>query len=312
MAKVVTLTPNPALDIATHVEKLVPSHKLRCGTVHRDPGGGGINVARVLHRLGGKVVAVYSCGGSSGNELSDLLRHEGLLHRAVHVSGRTRESFNITEDDSGEQFRFILPGDPMSESEWKRCIDVALSLVANGDYFVGSGSLPPGVPDDFYARAVRGAKTKGATTVIDTQGASLKAVLEEGVVILKASAREMGGYLGTAPADPRAWRAVCSELLRSGKVQTVAVTLGEQGAVLMSGALAWHVAVPQVKSSTTVGAGDSFLGGLLAKLVAGKSLPEALRFAAAAGTAALFAHGTGLCDPAEVEKLDAKLQVREL
>ena len=156
------------------------------------------------------------------------------------------------------------------------------------------------------------AKAQGATTVIDTQGASLKAVLEEGVAILKASAREMGGYLGTAPADPLAWSAACSELLRSGKAQTVAVTLGEQGAVLMNGTHAWHVAVPQVKSSTTVGAGDSFLGGLLVKLVAGKSLPEALRFAAAAGTAALFAHGTGLCDPAEVEKLDAKLQVREL
>jgi len=312
MAKIVTLTPNPALDIATHVEKLVPSHKLRCGPVRRDPGGGGINVARVIHRLGGKVVAVYACGGGSGDELRDLLRKEGLLHRAVHVTGHTRESFNITEDASGEQFRFILSGDPMSDSEWQRCIDVAMSLVADGDYVVGSGSLPPGVPADFYARAVRIAKAKGAKTAIDTQGPSLKAVVEEGVDVLKASAREMGEYLGATAATPEGWRDSCRELLKSGKVRTVAVTLGEEGAVLLTQSKAWHVAVPKVKSSTTVGAGDSFLGGLLFKLVQNRPPPEALQYAASAGTAALFTHGTGLCEPSEVEKLNAGLSVREI
>jgi len=209
MAKVVTLTPNPALDIATSVEKLLPSHKLRCGPVRRDPGGGGINVARVIHRLGGKVVAVYSCGGGSGDELRDLLRREGLLHRAVHVAGHTRESFNITEDASGSQFRFILPGDPMTEGEAKRCIDVAVSLVASGDYVVGSGSLPPGPPVDFYARFIRAAVAKGAKSVIDTQGASLRAVLEAGVDVLKASAREMGEYLGVEPKEAGAWPHAC-------------------------------------------------------------------------------------------------------
>ena len=312
MAKIVTLTPNPALDIATHVEKLVPSHKLRCGPVHRDPGGGGINVARVVHRLGGKVVAVYACGGGSGDELRDLLRKEGLLNRAVHVAGHTRESFNVTEDASGGQFRFILPGDPMSENEWKRCLDVTLSLIADGDYVVGSGSLPPGVPADFYARAVRLAKSKGAKTAIDTQGPSLKAVIEEGIDVLKASAREMGDYLGVAPTAPEGWREACRELLRSGKVQTIAVTLGEQGAVLLTQSQGWHAAVPKVKSLTTVGAGDSFLGGLLSKLVENRPVPEALQYAASAGTAALFTHGTGLCERSEVEKLNAGLTVREI
>ncbi|HTP76788.1 MAG TPA: 1-phosphofructokinase family hexose kinase [Rhizomicrobium sp.] len=312
MAKVVTLTPNPALDIATSVEKLLPSHKLRCGPVRRDPGGGGINVARVIHRLGGKVVAVYSCGGGSGDELRDLLRREGLLHRAVHVAGHTRESFNITEDASGSQFRFILPGDPMTEGEAKRCIDVAVSLVASGDYVVGSGSLPPGPPVDFYARFIRAAVAKGAKSVIDTQGASLRAVLEAGVDVLKASAREMGEYLGVEPKEAGAWPHACRELVKSGKAGLIAVTLGKDGAVLINGSRAWHAAVPTVTSTTTVGAGDSFLGGLLTKLVEHQDLADALRYAASAGTAALFTHGTGLCDPAEVEKLYAATSVKEL
>jgi 6-phosphofructokinase 2 len=140
----------------------------------------------------------------------------------------------------------------------------------------------------------------------------LKAVIEEGIDVLKASAREMGDYLGVAPTAPEGWREACRELLGSGKVQTIAVTLGEQGAVLLTQSQGWHAAVPKVKSLTTVGAGDSFLGGLLSKLVENRPLPEALQYAASAGTAALFTHGTGLCERSEVEKLNAGLTVREI
>src|SRR5579871_3798860 len=138
MAKIVTLTPNPALDIATHVEKLEPVHKLRCGPVRRDPGGGGINVARVVHRLGGQTVAVYTSGGGSGDELGALLRGEGLDQRPVQFAGHTRESFNVTENQTKRQFRFVLPGDPLSEAEWRSCVAVTLSLLVPGDYLVAS------------------------------------------------------------------------------------------------------------------------------------------------------------------------------
>ena len=162
MAKVVTFTPNPALDIATAVDEIVPTHKLRCGPVRRDPGGGGINVARVVHRLGGEAIAVYACGGGAGNELCDLLDREGLRHRPVRIAAHTRESFNVTEESSARQFRFVLPGEPLSEGECNACIAAALSLLAAGDFFVASGSLPPGVADDFYARAVRAGERRGA------------------------------------------------------------------------------------------------------------------------------------------------------
>lgn len=312
MAMVVTLTPNPALDIATHVEKLMPSHKLRCGPVRRDPGGGGINVARAIHRLGGEVCAVYARGGGAGNELEELLRSEGVPQRPVPVSGHTRESFNVTEDLSNEQFRFILPGEPMSEAEWQNCIDVSLSLLAPGDYFVGSGSLPAGVPSDIYAQVVRSAKAKGAITAIDTGGPPLKASLQEGVDVLKASARELAEHLGAAASHPRGWRDACQGLLGSKSARIIAVTLGENGAVLITKSSAWHVAVPKVRASTTVGAGDSFLAGLLLKLVRGSDFPDALKYACAAGTAALFSAGTGLCDPLEVEKLYSSLAVQQL
>jgi 6-phosphofructokinase 2 len=312
MVKAVTFTPNPAVDIATAVEAFVPSHKLRCGPVRRDPGGGGINVARVVHRLGGEAVAVYAAGGGSGSELQDLLDREGVRHRPVRTAAHTRESFNITETSSGNQFRFVLPGEPLSEGECNACLAAALSFVAKDDWFVASGSLPPGVPENFYARVLRFARANGARTVIDTQGAPLRLALEEGVHIVKASAGELAGYLGERPGDRGAWHAAALKLIEARKARCVVVTFGADGALLVGPSGAWHAAVPRVEAATTVGAGDSFLGGLLVKLISGAPDDMALRYAAAAGTAALLTCGTGLCEPAEVERLNGKVEITAL
>lgn len=312
MAKVVTLTPNPAVDIATAVDALVPSHKLRCGPVRRDPGGGGINVARTVHRLGREAIAVYAAGGGAGEELQDLLDRESLRHIPIPVAAHTRESFNITETRTGNQYRFILPGESLDAHEMDACIGAAIALLAAGDAFVASGGLPPGAADDSYARAFRLARGKGARTVIDSRGEPLRLALDEGVGVLKASARELSDYLGQRPADLRAWRDAARALVAAKKAQIVAVTLGEEGALLASASGCWHATVPRVEAATTVGAGDSFLGGLLVKLLAGAPDDTALRFAAACGTAALMTAGTGLCDPSEADRLAAKIELTPL
>jgi 6-phosphofructokinase 2 len=311
MAKIITLTPNPVLDIATSVDRLIPERKMRCGPVRRDPGGGGINVARVVHRLGGKAWAVYPAGGSAGEYVQRLLAKEGVPQKTVPVSAITREIFNVT-DSKGDQYRFILPGEALRDDEWPDLITVCLGLLSTGDYLVGSGSVPPGVPDDFYARAIRAAKDKGVKTVVDTQGASLSAVLKEHVGLLKVSAGELSACLGHTPTGITGWRDACDELIKAGKANAVAVTLGEGGAVLSTGAQAWSAMVPKITPRTTVGAGDSFLGGLLAKLETGVDYEVALRYAAAAGTAALLATGTGLADPAQIEKLNPAVTITAL
>lgn len=312
MTHIVTLTPDPALDLAAHVDKLVPDHKLRCGPPRRDAGGGGINVARVIHRLGGDVAAIYPAGGGTGAQIAALLDRDGLAHRAVPVAGITRESFNVTVAAGGAQYRFILPGEALSPAECQACIDAVLEALEDGNYFVGSGGLAPGVPDDFYARVVRAAKAKGAITVIDSHGPALGAALDEGVCILKSSASELEAYLGTAPTDLDGWRDACAGLVRGGKAEIAIVTLGEQGAVLVGADEALHAAAPTVKPLTTVGAGDSFLAGLLFKLQSGATHRDALRTATAAGTAALLVDGTGLCDPAEIERLASEVEITNL
>ncbi len=158
MSDIVTLTINPAVDVSTSVEELVPIHKLRCTSARRDPGGGGINVARVVQRFGAEVTAVYAMGGALGQLLRHLLDQEGIPGLPVPISEETRENFTVLEDVSGRQYRFVLPGPPLSEREWRAFLDAFTSRMSHQQrtrFVVASGSLPPGVPGDFYGRIAR-------------------------------------------------------------------------------------------------------------------------------------------------------------
>jgi 6-phosphofructokinase 2 len=184
MADIVTLTVNPSMDVWTSVGQLLPFHKLRCTSARRDPGGGGINVARVMHRFGADVTAMYAQGGTLGQLLRRLLDQEGIPGLPVPITEETREDFTILEEMSGRQYRFILPGPTLSEQEWRAFLDTFAAHALydqRARFVVASGSLPPGVPIDFYGRIAWATKQTGAKLVIDTSGPPLKAALEAGV-----------------------------------------------------------------------------------------------------------------------------------
>ena len=173
MADIVTLTVNPSIDVSASVERVAPFHKLRCIAERRDPGGGGINVARVLKRLGADVTAIYPTGGALGQLLRRLVDQEGVPGLTTPVLGETREDFTVIEQSTGRQYRFVLPGPRLSEQEWRACLDAFSSLDQRVRFVVGSGSLPPGVPDDFYGRIAQVAKQAGRKLFIDTSGPPL-------------------------------------------------------------------------------------------------------------------------------------------
>src|SRR3974377_2197982 len=152
MGTIVTLTMNPALDIAPSTDRVIPTHKLRCSMPRYDPGGGGINVARAVHALGGDAAAVFPIGGPAGEMVRHMLQQEGVAHHAVAISGFTRESLAVEELTSGKQLRFILPGPELWPADQERCLDQLSAPAWGAQYIVASGSLPPGVPDGFYAR----------------------------------------------------------------------------------------------------------------------------------------------------------------
>jgi 6-phosphofructokinase 2 len=303
MRRVITFTPNPAIDVSTSVDKIVPTRKLRCAAAQRDPGGGGINVARVIARLGGDVTALYPIGGVTGRLLHRLVDEEGIGSVTVAVNEETREDFTVREETSGAQYRFVMPGPPFSEDEWQSCLEALAAIEGSKGIVVASGSLPPGVPDDFYARAARLAAGSEAKFVLDSSGAPLAAAMKEGVYIVKPSRGELSGLVGdTLLGEPQCVRAA-SRLIKAGMTEIVALTLGEQGALLVTRDGALRAPPLPVKVVSTVGAGDSFLGALVWSLARGDDINDAFRYSVAAGSAALLHPGTQLCRAADVHAL---------
>jgi 6-phosphofructokinase 2 len=309
---IVTLTINPAIDIFVNVGRIEPTRKLRCSPPKRDPGGGGINVARVAHRLGGDVTAIYPIGGQIGKLLQRLVEREDIESLVTPSHVETRENFTVYEESTGEQYRFVLPGSALHRAEWQAVLDRLASLAEPPKFVVASGSVPPGVPNDFFAHVVRHAKALGAKTVIDTSGAALAAVLDEGVTAIKPNLVELIEFAGL-PLDRDEDRiAACRKMAADGRAEMVALTLGEQGALLVTADRAWRALPLAIEAVSSVGAGDSFLGGLVAALAGGKSLDEAFRIAIAAASAAVLMPGTGLCQPQEVKRLLQKVKIREI
>ena len=155
MQPILTLTVNPALDVSTATEHVISGHKLRCGTSRLDAGGGGVNVSRVVQRLGGRTLAVYTAGGPTGEAYRRLIEAERVPTLAVPIQGSTREDFTVDETATGKQFRFVLQGPELSQPEWRLCLALVADSIPVGGYVVASGSLPPGVPEDFYAQVAR-------------------------------------------------------------------------------------------------------------------------------------------------------------
>lgn len=302
MARIVTLTMNPALDIATSIERIIPNRKLRCDVPRYDPGGGGINVARACHALGVDALAIFPGGGAAGELIGHLLRQEGVDHTSIPIGGFTRENLNVAERDSGQQYRFVLPGPEIGSRDQQACLDALEAAAVDADYIVASGSLPPGVPEDFYARVGDVARRLARRLVLDASGPALRHA-GAGIHLLKPSLGELEGLLGHPVRGEREEEQAAHDLIGQGRCEIAIITLGARGALLVNRDSVERLPAPQVESRTAAGAGDSMLAGTLVGLIRGLGLGEAARFGVAAGAAALLGAGTPLCRREDVERL---------
>lgn len=299
-----TLTPNPSLDKSSDVERVEPDRKLRCSPPRYDPGGGGLNVARAVTKLGGRAVALWTRGGPLGLMLGELLDAEGIEHRPFEVDGFTRENLMVRERSSDRHYRFGMPGPELSEEEGAGLLrEVERLGLDERSWVVASGSLPRGLGEDFYGRVARLAAEKGARYVVDTSGPPLRKALETGVWLVKPNIPELEELTGREIEDESSVVAKSRELIRGGKVRVVVVSLGAGGAVLVSEGRVAHVPAPTVPIRSRVGAGDSMVAGIVLALDRGRPLEEAVRFGVAAGAAAVMTPGSELCRREDVERL---------
>ena len=305
MKPIVTLTVNPAIDVACVADEVVPMHKVRTRDERYDAGGGGINVARMVRELGGEAVAFYLAGGLTGQSLEGLIERCGLAAVRVPIAEMTRVSHTVFETSTGQEFRFTPEGPEVSRSEWQHCLEVL--AVIDSDYFVCSGSLARGLPPDFYARVTRKVKERGDKVVIDSSGTALYLALEEGVYLVKPSRGELERLLGRRATSPAEEEALAREVVDTGRAEVVALTLGADGAVLATRDGVRRLASPKIEARSAVGAGDSFLGAMVWALADGRPVEEAFAYGVAAGAATAMTPGTELGGRAAIERLYADI-----
>lgn len=312
MGGILTVTLNPALDMAAHVPRLEPRGKLRCSNVRMHPGGGGVNVSRTIKRLGGSSRAVVVVGGALGKAYLGLLEAEGIAVTPHWISGETRQSFSVTEDAHGKQYRFVLPGPTWTAEEAHAITTQIIATVDGIGYAVLSGSLPPGSGDDVYIRLSERLAAYGVRVVVDASGPALEKLVttrNESVYLLRMNRKEANGIAGDRIDTQDDALRFADMLVSRGVTRVAVLTLGDEGAVLATAAERVRVTGPAVEVVSAIGGGDSFVGALVLALSAGQDIGEACRDGVAAAAATMTTPATELCDRDMVERLRPKCKI---
>lgn len=299
---IVTITFSPCIDKSTSIKKLVPDKKLQCLAPKLEPGGGGINVARAIKKLGGQATAIFPSGGYTGKHFNHLLEQEKIHSVIIETRNETRENIIVMDEAENRQYRFGMPGTHLTEEEWKKCLEAVVEI-NEISFIIASGSLPPGVPNNIYALLAKISRTKKAKFVVDTSGQALTEAVAEGVYLLKPNLGELCMLSGKAELLQDEIVATAKEIIARGKCEVMIVSMGKAGAMLITKDAAELITPPPVIRKSTVGAGDSMVAGIVYYLSKGKNILEAAKYGVACGTAATMNTGTELCDVKDVEKL---------
>lgn len=317
----ITLTPNPSLDLLFTADRLVWDDANRLESPRRRAGGQGINVARAGRALGAPVLAVAPLGGAVGRELSEMLAAEGTPLRAVPIEGETRVFVGVAERMERRSLLLNPRGPLLSTTEADALAEAALEAVAEavgeggGAWLACCGSLPPGLDDGFYAGVLERARSLGARCVPDCDGAALRAAApradmlvpnrHEAERLLELSAGSIDGPAAAADA--------ASAMADEFGADVVAVTMGAEGAVLVTGGERWHCAPPAGRAEgSAVGAGDAFLAALLGALSGGRGPAESLAAGVGAGSAVLRSTGAAILDAGVAVELAGAVRPRRL
>ena len=304
---------NPALDVTHHVPGVDWSGVNRPREVRATPGGKGLNVARTLRALGAGTLVVGLAGGVTGEAVCAGLADAGVPARFAGIAGETRRTFAVVDTHRHGTALFNEPGPEVSEPEWAELFVLYENALAGCSAVVLSGSVPPGLPEDSYARLAARAAAAGVPVILDAEGPALLHAAAEGPAIVKPNLAELARTVGRPLAGPagarRASVAQAARELMAAGARAVVVSLGSDGLLAVTGDGSWHAAPPGRVAGNPTGAGDAVVAGLAHGLASGTPWPERLRRAAALGTAAAAAPAAGQFDPADYARALAGVSV---
>jgi 1-phosphofructokinase family hexose kinase len=300
MKRVITVTPNPAIDLSYHVAGITPGTSHRVAAPLTRAGGKGLNVARVAHQLGHPVLALAPSGGTAGAEFAAELRSSGIPHRLVPVTAETRRSIAFVDTVGGETSIFNEEGRPLQPAEWQALAAAVVEALdgQNAGVLVGSGSLPPGAPSDFYPALVRLAHDAGIPAVVDTSGPGILGAAQAGADLLKPNNHELLEATGASGLE-----AAARQLIALG-AKTVLVSAGAEGMLAFHHAAPggyWSARLPEPLSGNPTGAGDAGVAAAAVALASGLTditdIPKILSRATAWSAAAVLMPAAGEISP---------------
>ena len=296
-----TVTLNTALDRTLWIKDIHGDDCNRIEEEKRFAGGKGVDVSKVLTNLGVVSKALGFVGGFAGDELEGLLINEGVPCDFIRISGDTRTNIILNDLTTGKQTIFNARGPQIKPYELMQLIH-KIEALEKPEIVSISGSLPPGVNPEIYRKIVEIAKSKGAKTIIDTDGEALKAGLQAIPYLIKPNIHELSRLVGKNLKSIDEISEAASAIIKDG-INIVLVSMGAEGILLVSGEHKYLATPPKIKVKNTIGAGDSAIAGFIYGLTRDESLQESLRYAVAAGTATTSRPGTALCQKDDFLKL---------
>ncbi|MEV6007041.1 1-phosphofructokinase family hexose kinase [Streptomyces sp. NPDC051976] len=301
---IVTVTPNPALDITYSLQGLRPHTTHRVSAVHEQAGGKGVNVARVLHALACPVISVLPLGGYTGAAVRDDLESSGINHRAIDLGDR-RTRRTIAVADAVDATMLNEPGPEVDAPAWAALHNAVRGLLPGADVLVLSGSLPSGVLSDAYARLITLAHDHGVPVILDADGPALTAALDARPTLIKPNAAELTAATGIE--DPLE----AATALRKAGAGTVIASLGPEGLLAVAPEGVWRAALASTETvrGNPTGAGDSVVAALATGLTERLSWPEALGRAVALSAATVRAPYAGMFDADAYRAYSSSVQV---
>jgi 6-phosphofructokinase 2 len=306
MRKIHTFTLKPAVDYSTSTDHVTAGPKLYCRQPRIDPGGGGVNVARTIVKLGGRVRAFVVVGGAMGNRLLKLLDAENVPVEACRIDGETGYSLAVTDEETEEQFRFTLPGAVVSERDAQRIVDQISGTLAGEEYVVLSGGIPDGLADTYPQDVQATVARRNGRLVVDTSKAPLLRLIKAPVApldVLRLDRGEMEKVVGHRIRSISENLTCSEQLVRRGVAKIVVTGHGAEGSAMVAGHQRFFCHAPKVTVRSKIGAGDALVGALALSLSRGDGPEQALKWGVAAAAATVSTEGTTFCDLSETKAL---------
>ncbi|MFJ2837960.1 MULTISPECIES: 1-phosphofructokinase family hexose kinase [Nocardia] len=307
---IATFTINPTVDLSLEVARLRPEGKSRARLRSIRGGGGGINVARGVRRLGGTALALHTAGREVGARLNRLLDDEGLAHLPVDIGEDTREALVIAERESASSYHVVPEGPTLSAAEERHCLDMITRTARHCDYFVLSGSATPGLSAEFSATVARTVADAGAALIADIAGSQLTTMLAERVFLVRLDRVEAAALIGRPISGYDDACAANALLLERGACEHAITTVGALGAVCSDSNGHRVIAAPHLPTPprSDACAGDSLVAAITHQLAEGADVPLACELGVAAAAATVMLPGTDIFESATVDTLAARVR----